>query len=250
MAAVGELDRNMFRRLFETLAFFRAYMLDIARFLIPVTLPVVVLETALSLRAMEMETSAAAQWLPFLAGFLFRPVYTAGLIWQITRLVDGVPWTLKECLAVGIRCWSRLLLVYVVSSVLIFAGLLAFLIPGLVVLARLSLAEFGVVLEGMGPKEALIRSNARVRGFTLEMVGCTLVLSFLLLSLDLIAGFVLMKLSLQGYATGVVTSLVFLVLSSTLTILFYRFYDLALQRERAGSSGPAEMPDDPGGPYE
>jgi len=232
----------MFKRLFETMAFFKAFAIDIARFLIPVTLPVVMLETALSFRAMEMEAAGAAPWLPFLVGFLFRPVYTAGLIWQITRLVEGLPWTLRECLAVGFRCWRHLLVVYAVSSVLIFAGLLAFLIPGLIVLARLSLAEFGVVLEGMGLKEALARSNERVRGATLEVVGCTLVLTFFLVGLDLITSFLLQRFALQGYAAGVLTSMVFLVLSSTLTILFYRFYDLALRREKAGVGDPAEGP--------
>jgi len=242
-----EQYRFMFKRLFETLAFFKTFVVDIARFLIPVTLPVVMLETSLSFRIMNLESAGAVQWLPFLVGFLFRPVYTAGLIWLLTRLVAGTPWTLRECLGVGIRCWSRLLVVYLASSVLIFAGLLAFLIPGLIVLARLSLAEFGVVLEGMGPRQALARSNERVRGFTADVVGSTLVLSFLLVGLDVITNYLLARFSLQGYAAAILTSLVFLVLSSSLTILFYRFYDLALRRETSELQDSAEDLSDQGG---
>ena len=225
----------MFTRLFETLAFFKAFLVDIARFLIPVTLPVILLETYLSFRSMEANSQGLINLLPFAISFIYRPVYTGGLIWLISRNAAGQGWTTAECLTKGLRFWKDLLFVYIISSVLIFAGLLAFVVPGLVLFARLSLAEFGVVLEGMGPKEALSRSNERVRGMTLEIVVCTLMLSFLLIALDIISGYFMGKFSLQGYLSAVVASVVFMVLSSTVTILFYRFYDLALKKGEGGN---------------
>lgn len=228
----------MFKRLFETLAFFKAFLADIARFLIPVTLPVVLLETYLSFRSMEADGPGVIYALPFVISFLYRPVYTGGLIWLISRSAAGEGWTAVECLLKGLRFWKDLLFVYIISSALIFTGLLAFVVPGLFLFARLSLAEFGVVLEGMGPKESLVRSNERVRGMTLEVIVCTLVLSFILIALDIISGFLMGKFSLQGYFSAVVASMVFIVLSSTVTILFYRFYDLALKKgEEAEGQG-------------
>lgn len=221
----------MFRRLFETLAFFKTFIVDIVRFLIPVTLPIVLLETFVAFRAMETEAAGLIHWLPLGINFLFRPVYTGGLIWLISGLAAGRERPFRECLAVGFRFWADLLSVYLISTVIIFAGLLALVVPGLIFFARLSLAEFGVVLEGMNPKQALLKSNARARGFTGEIIACTMILSFLLIGADIISGYVLVKLSLRGFVVGVITSLVFMVLSSTLTILFYRFYDLAVKKE-------------------
>ncbi|MGD8388190.1 MAG: hypothetical protein PVG49_13695 [Desulfobacteraceae bacterium] len=227
----------MFTRLFETLAFFRAFLVDIARFLIPVTIPVILLETYLSFRIVEANSQGVINALPFTISFLYRPVYTGGLIWLISQSAGGQGWTTAECLIKGLKFWKDLLFVYLISSVLIFAGLLAFVLPGLVFFARLSLAEFGVVLEGMGPKEALIRSNERVRGMTLEIIVCTLALSFLLISLDIISGYFMGKYSLHGYLSSVFVSVVFMVLSSTVTILFYRFYDLALKKGEGDGEG-------------
>jgi hypothetical protein len=221
----------MFRRLFETLAFFKAFILDIARFLVPVTLPIVLLETFVAFRAMETETAGLIHWLPFGINFLFRPVYTGGLIWLISGLAAGEERSFGSCLRVGLRCWADLLGVYLISTVIIFAGLLALVVPGLIFFARLALAEFCVVLDGMSPREALLKSNERARGFTGEIIACTVVLSFLLIGVDIISSFVLAKLSLQGFGAAVVTSMVFMVLSATLTILFYRFYDLGTKRE-------------------
>jgi hypothetical protein len=221
----------MFRRLFETFAFFKTFVLDIARFLVPVTLPIVLLETVVAFRAMETETTGLIHWLPFAINFLFRPVYTGGLIWLISGLAAGEERSFGGCLGVGIRCWMDLLGVYLISTVIIFAGLLALIIPGLIFFARLAMAEFCVVLEGMNPREALLRSNERARGFTGEIIACTVVLSFLLIGVNIVSGFALAKLAIQGFGAAVITSMLFMVLSATLTILFYRFYDLAIKRE-------------------
>ncbi|MCF8062665.1 MAG: hypothetical protein K9M82_09130 [Deltaproteobacteria bacterium] len=221
----------MFRRLFETFAFFKTFILDIARFLVPVTLPIVLLETFVAYRVVEMEAAGLIHWLPFGINFLFRPVYTAGLIWLISGLAAGEERSFGECLAVGFRCWMDLLGVYIISTVIIFAGLLALVVPGLIFFARLALAEFCVVLEGMNPRDALVKSNRLARGFTGEIIGCTVVLSFLLIGVDIISSYMLARFSLQGLGTGVIVSMVFMVLSATLTILFYRFYDLSIKKQ-------------------
>ncbi|MFP4036423.1 MAG: hypothetical protein ACLFUE_02765 [Desulfobacteraceae bacterium] len=229
---------TMFDRLFETFAFFRTFIFDIARFLVPVALPVVLLEIYLSSRAMEAENAGLIHWVPFMINFVYRPVYTGGLIWVISCIVGGDAWSVRQGFMEGLRYWKDLLVVYIVSSVMIFAGLLALVVPGLLLFARLSLAEFGVVLEGMNPKQALFASNQRVRGFTGEVLACGLTLSFMILALDILMGYFAARMGLQGFLTAVASALIFIVLSSTVTILFYRFYDLALKRE---GEGPAPV---------
>lgn len=223
----------MFKRLFETFAFFKAFFADIAGFLITVSLPVILLQTYLTFLGMESRTLGLIHFLPLIIGFLYRPLYTAGLIWLITRIVEGTPWHMSECIRKGIRHWGDLVAVYMISLVLIFAGLAALIIPGIIIMARLSLAEFYVVLEGMNPKQALVTSNEQVKGSTGTLIGCTLVISFLLFSLQYLTGYSFDKLSLHGFIPSVFASLVFMVLSATLTILFYRFYDLAKKRENS-----------------
>ncbi len=221
----------MLQRLFETFAFFKAFIREIVWFLVPVTFPILLLETLVAARIMESEAAGLVFWLPFGINFLFRPVYTGGLIWLISGLAAGQERSFGECLATGLRFWIDLLAVYIISTVIIFTGLLALIIPGLIFFARMSLAEFGVVLEKMSPGQALLRSNKRVRGFTAEIISYTIILTFLLVGADIIFTYVLSVFSLQGLGARMITSMVFMVLSSTLTIMFYRFYDLALKKE-------------------
>jgi hypothetical protein len=228
----------LFKRLFETFAFFKAFFADIAGFLIPVTLPVVVIETYLTFLGMEVKTFGLIHWLPFIIGFLYRPIYTGGLIWLISKAVEGSPWSLSECMKKGVQCWKSLINVYIISLMLIFAGLMAFIVPGVIIMARVSLAEFNVVLEGMNPRGALFKSNEQIKGTTGTVIGCTMLLMFLLVGLDMITSYFLRKISIQGFIPSVVATVVFMVLSSTVTILFYRFYDLAKKRETVAARSP------------
>ncbi|MFO7786005.1 MAG: hypothetical protein ACQET7_02320 [Thermodesulfobacteriota bacterium] len=221
----------MLKRLLETLAFFKAFIREIVWFLVPVTFPILLLETMVASRVMETEAAGLGFWLPFGINFLFRPVYTGGLIWLISGLASGQERSFGECLSTGLRFWIDLLAVYIISTVIIFTGLLVLIIPGLIFFARLSLAEFGVVLEKMSPGQALLRSNNRVKGFTAEIISYTIILTFLLVSTDIIINYALSVFSIQGLGARMLTSMVFMVLSSTLTIMFYRFYDLALKKE-------------------
>ncbi len=221
----------MLKRLFETLAFFKAFFREIVWFLVPVTFPIILLETMVASRVMETEAPGLIFWLPFGINFLFRPLYTGGLIWLISGLAAGEERSFWECLSTGFRFWIDLLAVYIISTMIVFTGLLALIIPGLIFFARLSLAEFGVVLEKMNPVQALLRSNKRVRGFTAEIISYTIILTFLLVGTDIIFSYVLSVFSMQGLAARMFSSMVFMVLSSTLTIMFYRFYDLALKKE-------------------
>lgn len=224
----------MFIRLYETLAFFKAFFREIVWFLVPVTFPIVFLETAVAMRFMESEAVELRFWLPFGINFLFRPVYTGGLIWLISGLAAGQERTFGECLATGLRFWIDLLVVNIIVTVIVFTGFLALIIPGLILFARMSLAEFGVVLDGMNPGQAIWRSNSRVRGFTAEIISYTLILTFLLVGTDIIFSYLLSAFSIHGIGIRMISSMVFMVLSSTLTILFYRFYDLAIEKEGEG----------------
>jgi len=121
----------------------------------------------------------------------------------------------------------NLLLVNIISSLMIILGLFAFIIPGLFIFARLSLAEFNVVLNRLSPIEALYRSNKMSRNFTWQIIASALLLSVILLGFQLLIHLAIVTLSLENLFTFMVTELLIIILWSSFTILFFRFYDLA-----------------------
>jgi hypothetical protein len=225
MRSIG--DSPIILRLGESFSFFRAYVRDIASFLLYATFPVIIIENFLSYYAEAYSLSPDIKSLPILIHFMYQPIYTGGLMFMISRLVSGASWSIKESLLVGLGCWLNLLVVHVVSSALIILGLIAFIVPGLVVFARLSLAEFSVVLERRSPIDSLIHSNKITKRFTWQIIGSTVLLSALLLGVKILINIIIATFSLKHLLVFMVSELIIIILWSNLTILLFRYYDLA-----------------------
>ena len=213
--------------LIETFSFFRAYARDIVTFLLYATVPVIIIENFISYYAINYNFPFQIKHLPIIVHFLYQPIYTGGLIYLISKIVVGEKWDIKGCLSVGLSCWVNLLLVNIVSSLMVILGLFAFIIPGLFIFARLSLAEFCVVLDRLSPMEALLHSNKMSRNFTWQIITSALLLSIILLGFQLLIHLAIVTLSLANIFTFMITELLIIILWSTFTILFFRFYDLA-----------------------
>jgi hypothetical protein len=220
-------DNPVITRLRETLTFFRIYVRDIGSFLLYATFPVIIIENFLLYYAALYNYSPEVKSLPILIHFLYQPIYTGGLIFMISRIVAGECWSIKESLLKGLGCWLNLLIVNVMSSVLIILGLMAFIVPGLIIFARLSLAEFNVVLEGLTPIDALIKSNRITKQFTWQIIGSVVLLSALLLGVKLLINIMIANFAIRHLFVFMVSELITIILWSTLTILLFRFYDLS-----------------------
>jgi hypothetical protein len=225
MRSIG--DSPIILRLGESFSFFRVYARDIASFLLYATFPVIIIENFLSYYAAVYDLSPEIKSLPILIHFVYQPIYTGGLMFMISRLVSGEDWSIKESLLVGLGCWLNLLVVHVISSALIILGLVAFIVPGLIVLARLSLAEFSVVLERRSPMDSLIHSNRITKRFTWQIIGSVMLLSALLLGVKLLISIIIATLSLQHLFVFMISELIIIILWSNLTILLFRYYSLA-----------------------
>jgi len=215
------------RPLIETLSFFRAYARDIATFLLYATFPVIIIENFISYYAIHYNFPFEIKHLPIIVHFLYQPIYTGGLIYLISKIVVGEKWDIKGCLLVGLSCWVNLLLVNIISSLMVILGLFAFIIPGLFIFARLSLAEFSVVLDKINPMEALLHSNKMSRNFTWQIITSALLLSVILLGFQFLIHLAIVTFSLENVFIFMITELLIIIVWSTFTILFFRFYDLA-----------------------
>ena len=210
------------RRMRESIVFFRVYWWELLQFFIVLYLPVMVVTLVLP-EGFRNGFPALA----FIFNFFYQPIYTGALIYQLARIEGGQPWTVREGFITGVRLWDKLLLVNLVSLGLTLAGLMAFIVPGLIAYARLALAEFRVVLAGDAPKDALKGSFDMTRPFALSIITCTAVLFGVFLSLQLVIEWLTVTLALPPLFPETLNILLSVVLMVYLTILLFRFYGLA-----------------------
>jgi hypothetical protein len=111
--------------------------------------------------------------LVFLISFLILVLrVTAGSINILLKSINGKKISIKE--AIGSESSGRLLSlfgVYLLSSLAVIFGFLLFIIPGIYLLARLSLAPVIVYAEDKKAIDSLKRSMALTKGHVFEMLG-------------------------------------------------------------------------------
>ena len=183
--------------------------------------------------------------------FLYLPVHTAGLIFLISKKISGERWHIKAGFLFGLTNWAKILLVNLTVLILFFLasfffvpfffrflqtgafgfidfiGVIAGVMIWLLIYTRLSLAQFCITLEGMFPKEAMIRSNTISKPFTLQIMACLFFIGMPLILLEWSLPFLFENIGLNRYVNFIITATFLTVLKANVTILLFRFYDLA-----------------------
>ena len=95
---------------------------------------------------------------------VFGPLVVASTLAALARIARGDPASYAQALVDGLVAWPRLFLARLVMSALVLAGLIALVVPGVIVLVRLSLMDALVVVDGAPLGAALRGSNALTAG--------------------------------------------------------------------------------------
>jgi hypothetical protein len=95
---------------------------------------------------------------------IFGPLVGAATLAALARIARGDPPTYGQAMAEGLAAWPRLFFARLVQGVLVLVGLVALVVPGLVLLVRVSFTDALVVLEEMPLGAALRASNVLTAG--------------------------------------------------------------------------------------
>jgi hypothetical protein len=93
-----------------------------------------------------------------LVEIVFGPICTGGIITALAGHMSGEKTPYPVAIRAGLHHWARLFGARIVAQFLVMLGLLAFIIPGIILAVRFSLIDEVVVLEGAGVTVARNRS--------------------------------------------------------------------------------------------
>ena len=95
---------------------------------------------------------------------LLNMVLLAAVLYRLGRLAEEREMTLREALAQGLRCLPPMIFATILYTLAIVLGLVALLIPGLILMLSLAFFAVAIVLDEEGPLSALKRSHRLVWG--------------------------------------------------------------------------------------
>ena len=110
--------------------------------------------------------------------WIFGPIYIGALIYALSRLKQYQMVTYTEAITAGFRNWGRLWRARFVAGLFVTLGLIALIVPGIILAIRYALIDSVVVLEGANASKSRKRSSELTAGKMWQIFGaCVLFFS-------------------------------------------------------------------------
>ena len=122
--------------------------------------------------------------LPMWIEGIFGPIYIGAMVFALFEIKSGRPVTYRQAMAVGFQKWGSLFAARFVAGFFMLLGLLALVIPGLVLAVRYNFLDEAVIIEGKGTTASRLRSIELTSGWRWQIFGsaCLLFVAFIILN--------------------------------------------------------------------
>jgi len=117
----------------------------------------------------------------FLITLIIYPFSTGAQISLYSMILQGSKKDLKKCVYDSLKNLLNLIVASLIYLSFTFLGLLAFIIPGVIIGVRLSFYGFFIVLDGLKPVEALKKSAQATKAYTWPMAGSLFIIGTVLI---------------------------------------------------------------------
>lgn len=168
---------------------------------------------------------------------VFGPIAEGALIFALASRMLGQGVSYREAMAVGFRKWGSLFVANCVAGLLILLGLVALIVPGILLAVRYSLLDSVVVLEQ--GREPRARSTDLTRGRGWQILAARLLFFAIFIPASSAAGYALGQFeALDTFWVNVALDCVFDIARALSTIVLFLFYWEARQQEAMKPTDP------------
>ena len=181
--------------------------------------------------------SLTALQLGNLVEIVFGPIYSAGVITALAARMAGEKTSYVEAMRAGLHHWGRLFGARIVVGLLVGLGIVALIVPGLVLAVRYSLVDEVVILEGAGARVARQRSSQLTwgKGLLIFRAGAVSIALIMVFSFSLARFLELSGLHNHSLVTDACDCLIS-VFAVFFSCLFFLYYWEARQQEANAES--------------
>jgi len=179
-------------------------------------------------------------WLLYALGLATYLWLLGALLLRLRSLRAGAARSLPEELRVAAALWPSLLAASLLSALLIFAGLMLLIIPGVYVAICMVPLSAVVMYESSPPLVALRRSFALVRGLWLKCFACVLigalVVMICIFTAGLVASLLIAIFTAAGTAAATALSTAAMLLVLAAALVFFTALSLTIYSAASSSA--------------
>jgi hypothetical protein len=160
----------------------------------------------------------------FLVTLVIYPFSTGAQISLYSMILQAAKIDLKKCISDSFKNLLNLIIASTIYLSFTFLGLLAFIIPGIIIGVRLSFYGFFIVLDDLKPLDALKKSAQATKEYTWRMAGLLFIIGILLIAPLFLIQLALNRFGLYNLFSATLLDSVFAILGWLSLILVFRFY--------------------------
>ncbi len=213
-------------RLTEVFRFWRFGLLSLLLVVLPFTFIGLGIQIALGAPLQVEEDVLLINWPTLALLALLYPIASGALIAQLAAIQQGQAASLSQCVAASLRYATLLLFTYALLGSAVYIGLIALVLPGIWLYARLSQGPFIVMLEQQNPIEALRLSFARTEKYQWQILLGIMVLAGVVLFVTLLSASLSQVVAGESPLGDVIHLLITAPVGILIDILIFRFYSL------------------------
>jgi len=222
-----------FEYLRQSLFFFRNHLGMIAR----IQLPFLLLTSALATMTLDIDMrnmdqqQAQTMMLTMMANVLLMPLYQGATIAYLGSVVNNQPYTVFQSLSAAAGRWPRLFLVYLLTALCVSAGLMLFILPGILIMVRLFFADYLCVTEKRGIMESITLSWNSTKDYFWPLVNGLALLLVILIGLRVLIDAVFGTAALDPMVS-IPLEILFALAGSSLTVFGFRIFCVMREAEK------------------
>ena len=221
----------------DVFQFFKKNIWQISVLTLAIEFPYILIQNIHYFTNTSSEFSNNVGLILLLATLIIYPLSTGAQISLYAMIIQGTPIDLKKCVSQSRKHLFNLMAGTLIYIFFTFLGLLAFIIPGIIIAVRLSFYCFFIVLDDLTPLDALKKSAQVTKGYTWQIANVLIVVGFLLAGSLLLIQMFLNQIGQYNLYLATVVDSVFSILGWLSLIVVFRFYCL-YQEKASGASEP------------
>jgi hypothetical protein len=214
---------GLFKDIFQ---FFKKNIWPISILTMAIEFPFILVQNIHYFSRPAAEVADNASSIFFLATLFIYPFSTGAQITLYSMILKGAQIDLKKCIYTSLQNLLSLIVASLIYLSFTFLGLLAFIIPGVIIGVRLSFYGFFIVLDGLKPFDALKQSVQATKEYTWLMAGSLFIIGTLLILPLFLIQQALDQLGLYNLFSATLLDSVFAILGWLSLILVFRFFCL------------------------
>jgi len=206
--------------------FYKKHFSAICLILLPFIVPITIGLRTIEYIAGDAWYAQSILLLSIIAGAAIYPIYQGAIILYIASALTGKHLTTAEYYRLSLKFWPTLFSIYVITMVAAIGGLFLLILPGLIVLSRLSFSNFYCIFDEANSANALSLSWENTKDIQWLLLRGILLIGVAIAVPIWIFEYTMHSLELWNPVSSFISDLISVLLAPLLTMFLIRVFTL------------------------